>query len=124
MNEFVSWCRHLLVSFLFHALTSLHPPSFHRNDFSTCNIKSLHCSQGNGRWANNWFIIRNTYINGRLSLIGEREAIRYEDGVRGCTATLSINGSGEVGRGRAKLQESQGGEGVRPACGAGETLGS
>ena len=37
MNEFVSWCRHLLVSFLFHALTSLHPPSFHRNDFSTCD---------------------------------------------------------------------------------------
>ena len=36
MNEFVSWCRHLLVSFLFHARTSLHPPSFHRNDFSTC----------------------------------------------------------------------------------------
>ena len=34
MNEFVSWCRHLLVSFLFHALTS---PSFHRNDFSTCS---------------------------------------------------------------------------------------
>ena len=31
MNEFVSWCRHLLVSF---ALISLHPPSFHRNDFS------------------------------------------------------------------------------------------
>ena len=37
MNEFVSWCRHLLVSFLFHALTSLHPPSFHRNDFPTCS---------------------------------------------------------------------------------------
>ena len=36
MNEFVSWCRHL-VFFLFHALTSLHPPSFHRNDFSTCS---------------------------------------------------------------------------------------
>ena len=34
MNEFVSWCRHLLVSFLFDALTSLHPPSF---DFSTCS---------------------------------------------------------------------------------------
>ena len=34
MNEFVSWCRHLLVSFLFHALTSLHPPS---NDYSTCS---------------------------------------------------------------------------------------
>ena len=44
MNEFVSWCRHLLVSFLFHALTSLHPPSFHRNDFSTCvyMYNSLH----------------------------------------------------------------------------------
>ena len=40
MNEFVSWCRHLLVSFLFHALTSLHPPSFHRNDFSTCKSSS------------------------------------------------------------------------------------
>ena len=36
MNEFVYWCRHLLVSFLFHALTSLHPTSFYRNDFSTC----------------------------------------------------------------------------------------
>ena len=35
MNEFVSWCRNLLVSFLFHAVTSLHPPSFHRNYFST-----------------------------------------------------------------------------------------
>ena len=37
MNEFVSLCRHLLVSFLFHEVTSLHPPSFHRNDFSTCS---------------------------------------------------------------------------------------
>ena len=37
MNEFVSWCRHLLVSFLFHPQTSLHPPSFHRNDISTCS---------------------------------------------------------------------------------------
>ena len=36
MNEFVSWCSHLLVSFLFHAQASLHPPSFHRNAFSTC----------------------------------------------------------------------------------------
>ena len=45
MNKFVSWCRHLLVSFLFHALTSLHPPSFHRNDFSTCNYE-YHTSVG------------------------------------------------------------------------------
>ena len=44
MNEFVSWCRHLLVSFLFHALTSLHPPSFYRNDFSTCYIMIMHIS--------------------------------------------------------------------------------
>ena len=28
MNEFVSWCGHLLVSFIFHALTFLHPPHF------------------------------------------------------------------------------------------------
>ena len=37
MNKFVSRCRHLLVSFIIHAMTSLHPPSFHRNDFSTCH---------------------------------------------------------------------------------------
>ena len=37
MNDFVSWCRHLLVSFLFHDVTSLHPTTFHRNDFSTCS---------------------------------------------------------------------------------------
>ena len=39
MNDFLSWCRHLLVPFLFHDLTSLHPPSFHRNDFSTCKYE-------------------------------------------------------------------------------------
>ena len=33
MNYFLSWCRPLLVAFLFHAVTSLLPPSFHRNDF-------------------------------------------------------------------------------------------
>ena len=38
MNDFLSWCMHLLVPFLFHDWTSLHPPSFHRNDFSTCII--------------------------------------------------------------------------------------
>ena len=37
MNYFLSWCRPLLVAFLFHAVTSLLPPSFHKNDFSTCN---------------------------------------------------------------------------------------
>ena len=44
MNEFVSWYRHLLVSFLFHALTSLHPPSFHRNEFSTCVYRMVQVS--------------------------------------------------------------------------------
>ena len=34
MNYFLSWCRSLLIAFLFHVVTSLHPPSFHRNDFS------------------------------------------------------------------------------------------
>ena len=29
---------HLLVSLLFHELTSLHPPSFQRNDFSTFSL--------------------------------------------------------------------------------------
>ena len=28
MNDFLSWCRHLLVPFLFHDLTSLHPLHF------------------------------------------------------------------------------------------------
>ena len=36
MNEFLFWCRHPLVPLLFHEVTSLHPPSFQRNDFSTC----------------------------------------------------------------------------------------
>ena len=35
MNDFLSWCRHVLVPFLFHDLTSLHPPSF---DFYTCKL--------------------------------------------------------------------------------------
>ena len=38
MNEFLFWCRHPLVPLLFHEVTSLHPPSFQRNDFSTCNV--------------------------------------------------------------------------------------
>ena len=37
MNEFLFWCRHPLVPLLFHEVTSLHPPSFQRNDFSTCS---------------------------------------------------------------------------------------
>ena len=54
MNEFVSWCRHLL----FHALTSLHPLSFHRNDFSTC---STHFSFILGQSPNkNW---RRAHLN-------------------------------------------------------------
>ena len=36
INDFLSWSRHLLVPLLFHEVTSLHPSSFQRNDFSTC----------------------------------------------------------------------------------------
>ena len=37
INDFLSWSRHLLVPLLFHEVTSLHPPSYQRNDFSTCS---------------------------------------------------------------------------------------
>ena len=36
LDDFLSLGGHLLVPFLFHEVTSLHPPSFQRNDFSTC----------------------------------------------------------------------------------------
>ena len=41
MNEFLFWCRHPLVPLLFHEVTSLHPSSFQRNDFSTCYTYKL-----------------------------------------------------------------------------------
>ena len=41
MNDFLSWCMHFLVPFLFHDVASLHPPSFHRNDFSICSTRFL-----------------------------------------------------------------------------------
>ena len=37
MNEFLFWCRYPLIPLLFHDVTSLHHPSFQRNDFSTCS---------------------------------------------------------------------------------------
>ena len=36
INDFLSRYRHLLVPLLFHDVTSLHTPSFQRNDFCTC----------------------------------------------------------------------------------------
>ena len=36
INDFLFRSRFLLVPFLFREVTSLHPPSFQRNDFSTC----------------------------------------------------------------------------------------
>ena len=39
INDFLSRSRHLLVPLLFHEVTSLHPPSFQRNDFSTCYLQ-------------------------------------------------------------------------------------
>ena len=41
IDDFLSQSRHLLVPFLFHEVTSLHPPSFQRNDFSTCSTYFL-----------------------------------------------------------------------------------
>ena len=40
INDFLSRYRHLLVPLLFHEVASLHPPSFQRNDFSTCYYTS------------------------------------------------------------------------------------
>ena len=37
INDFLSRSRHFLVPLLFHEMTPLHPPSFKRNDFSTCS---------------------------------------------------------------------------------------
>ena len=37
INDFLSRSWHPLVPLLFHEVTSLHPPSFQRNDFSTCS---------------------------------------------------------------------------------------
>ena len=45
--DFLSWCRHLLVPFLFHDVKSLHPPSFHTDYFLpaiTCT--SVEVNQG------------------------------------------------------------------------------
>ena len=39
-NEFLFWCKHPLVRLLYHEVTSLHPPSLRRNDFSTCTTYS------------------------------------------------------------------------------------
>ena len=55
MNNFLSWCMHLLVPFLFHEVTSLHPPSFHRNDFSTCY-------GAHGFYSTMWLRIRSTVL--------------------------------------------------------------
>ena len=71
MNKFVSRCRHHLVSFLFHAVTSLHPPSFHRNDFSTC---STHFS---------FFILRQSPINNDCAMRGQP--------TRTCNARRSVS---------------------------------
>ena len=45
INDFLSQSRHLLVPLLFHEVTSLHPPSFQRNDFSTCSTYFFYLGQ-------------------------------------------------------------------------------
>ena len=44
INDFLSQSRHL-VPLLFHEVTSLHPPSFQRNDFSTCSTYFFYLGQ-------------------------------------------------------------------------------
>ena len=73
MNEFVSWRRHLLVSFLFHALTSLHPPSFHRNDFSTCSTHfSFILVQ-----SPEMFSLRRTHVDHKVHISWARPGMSY-----------------------------------------------
>ena len=43
INDLLSRYRRLLVPLLFHEVTSLHPPSFQRNDFSTCHTEHHEC---------------------------------------------------------------------------------
>ena len=45
INDFLSRSRHLLVPLLFPEVTSLHPPSFQRNDFSTCSTYFFNCGK-------------------------------------------------------------------------------
>ena len=51
--------------FLFHAVTSLHPPSFHRNDFPHVISMFVHTMEtlNNGQLEDEWF------VHFRLSLI-------------------------------------------------------
>ena len=49
INDFLSWSRHLLVPLLFHELTSLHPPSFQRNDISNVD-RQMTSSMHFGGW--------------------------------------------------------------------------
>ena len=49
IKDFLSRSRHLLVPLLFHEVTSLHPPSFQRNDFSTCSTYFFYLGQSPGR---------------------------------------------------------------------------
>ena len=45
INDFLSRSRNPLVPLLFHEVTSLHPPSFQRNDFSTCSTFFFYLGQ-------------------------------------------------------------------------------
>ena len=47
LNDLLFLCRHLLVPILFHAATSLNPPSFQRNYFSACLTHSSYLEHSN-----------------------------------------------------------------------------
>ena len=57
LDDFLSLGGNLLVPFLFHEVTSLHPSSFQRNDFSTCGNCDKKISLLFGNYSYYWAII-------------------------------------------------------------------
>ena len=73
INDFLSRSRHLLVPLLFHEVTSLHPPSFQRNDFSTCLKRN--CAFGfscKSALKSTWLLVgtENQFYSTFLAMIG------------------------------------------------------
>ena len=71
MNEFLFWYRHPLVPLLFHEVTSLHPPSFQRNDFPLVYIVIVAHA------------LESEIENGRMNVCRSEEASRVEKWIIG-----------------------------------------
>ena len=83
INDFLSRCRHLLVPLLFHEVTSLHPPSFQRNDFSTCKLSTTILSVSR----------KSTYFTNVVtaSLKGYNNKSHINAAVNGAPVAVAIN---------------------------------